>query len=431
MPGTPSFGSPPGSPSPGGGTGETCEPSPTFGGSHDAGMPDIRLLPPRPPCSTPRRTGTLSNPEPEVVDELASALPNDAVGGTSPGGTQKYRFISGIGQGSFGSVHVAEARDGRKVAIKSVEHDEGREMREVEILEAIDHPNVVALLESFTAPDRDGKKTLHIVMEYLPKNLHEHIAGKPVDVSSLRCWSFQLLRACMALDALHICHRDVKPENVLLDPVQRVLKLCDFGSAKRLSIGSASTPYICARWWRAPELVLGSTMYRTSVDWWSCGCVLAEMMRGKPIFAGQTSWDQIGEISKALGPPTDDDVRELVPEGLAPQVAEDLRRLRATAGPRKSWEELLPQYAASREVIDLPRRLLVYNPAARLHPARSLCCEFFAKLAAEAAQLPPFLFQFSQQELSSMEAGVASELLGFSQRALESSPSGDMSFSLG
>jgi len=389
---------------------------------------EVKLLAPRPPCSTPRRG---SNPEPEVIDELTSAVPLDGCGGMSPGGTQKYRFLFNIGQGSFGMVYVAEARDGRKVAVKCVQPDEGREMREVELLETIDHPNVVRLLESFTAPASDGKKMLHIIMDYLPKNLHDHLGGQPVDIASLRCWGFQLLRALAALDSLSICHRDVKPENVVLDPAHRVLKLCDFGSAKRLSSNSSSISYICARWWRAPELVLGSTLYRTSVDWWSAGCVLAEMMRGKPLFAGPSSWGQIGEISRVLGVPTDADVRELVPEGVAPNVQSDLAQLRQSSSATVSWQEVLPHFASCKEAMELPQRLLVYNPALRLSPARSLSSELFAKLPSEAASLPPTMFQFSAQELSGFDAGVVQGLKNLSRRAADFSPCPEMSFSLG
>mmetsp|Transcript_16840 Transcript_16840/g.39103 ORF Transcript_16840/g.39103 Transcript_16840/m.39103 type:complete len:436 (-) Transcript_16840:31-1338(-) len=435
MPGTPSFGSPrfgspPGSPGPpapaAAAEASSCEPSPTFGSTETE--KEVKLLAPRPPCSTPRRG---SNPEPEVIDELTAAVPLESCGGMSPGGTQKYRFLFNIGQGSYGVVYVAEARDGRKVAVKCVEPDEGREMREVELLETIDHPNVVRLLESFAAPTSDGKKMLHIIMDYLPKNLHDHLGGQPVDVGSLRCYGFQLLRALAALDALSICHRDVKPENVVLDPAHRVLKLCDFGSAKRLGSSSASIPYICARWWRAPELVLGSTLYRTSVDWWSAGCVLAEMMRGKPLFAGQTSWGQIGEIARVLGIPTDADIRELVPEGLAPHVLTDLTQLRQSPTRTISLQELLPRFASCREAMELLQRLLVYNPALRLTPSRSLGSELFAKLPFEAATLPPTLFQFSAQELSTFDPSVAQGLKGLSQRAAEFTPSSNMSFSLG
>lgn len=127
-----------------------------------------------------------------------------------------------------------------------------------------------------------------------------------------------------------ICHRDIKPQNLLLDPETGVLKLCDFGSAKHLVKGEPNVSYICSRYYRfvvnvscvvnidrfdcrAPELIFGAIDYTTKIDVWSAGCVLAELLLGQPIFPGDSGVDQLVEIIKVLGTPTKDQIKEMNP----------------------------------------------------------------------------------------------------------------------
>ena len=102
----------------------------------------------------------------------------------------------------------------------------------------------------------------------------------------------------------NICHRDIKPSNVLIDETNGRFKICDFGSAKQLKSGEKSITYICSRYYRAPELVLGCAEYTTKIDVWSAGCVIAEMITMHPLFDGDDNLDQIAKIIKVLGPPT-------------------------------------------------------------------------------------------------------------------------------
>jgi serine/threonine protein kinase len=96
--------------------------------------------------------------------------------------------------------------------------------------------------------------------------------------------------------------RDIKPHNLLVDPVRHVLKLCDFGSAKAFVPGEPNVAYICSRFYRAPELVFGATDYTTAIDVWSEGCVFAELLIGSPIFPGSSGVDQLVEIIKVNFP---------------------------------------------------------------------------------------------------------------------------------
>jgi glycogen synthase kinase 3 beta len=99
----------------------------------------------------------------------------------------------------------------------------------------------------------------------------------------------------------------------LVDPSSHVLKLCDFGSAKRIVKGESNVSYICSRYYRAPELIFGATDYTAAIDVWSTGCVIAELLLGQPLFPGESGVDQLVEIIKVLGTPTREQIHSMNP----------------------------------------------------------------------------------------------------------------------
>lgn len=124
----------------------------------------------------------------------------------------------------------------------------------------------------------------------------------------VKLYAYQLCRALGYIHALGICHRDVKPQNLLVNPETHVLKLCDFGSAKMLVPTEPNVSYICSRYYRAPELIFGATNYTTMIDIWSLGCVVGELLIGRPLFPGENGVEQLVEIVKILGTPTKDEI---------------------------------------------------------------------------------------------------------------------------
>ncbi len=164
------------------------------------------------------------------------------------------------------------------------------------------------------------------------------------------------------MHALGICHRDIKPQNLLVDSNNHVLKVCDFGSAKRLIKGEVNVSYICSRYYRAPELIFGATEYNNSIDVWSVGCVMAELLLGQPLFPGESGVDQLVEIIKVLGTPTREMIHTMNPnysEFKFPQIK---------AHP---WQKVF-RSRTPPDAIDLINRLLVYNPERRLTPIEAL-----------------------------------------------------------
>jgi len=122
-------------------------------------------------------------------------------------------------------------------------------------------------------------------MDYMPETVyrvlkHYNKMKQPVPMLLVKLYACQCFRALAYIHALGICHRDIKPQNLLVDPTNHVLKICDFGSAKRLIKGEVNVSYICSRYYRAPELIFGATEYNNAIDVWSVGCVMAELLLG-------------------------------------------------------------------------------------------------------------------------------------------------------
>jgi serine/threonine protein kinase len=161
------------------------------------------------------------------------------------------------------------------VAIKRVLQDKRFKNRELQIMKLLRHPNVCLLRHHFyqtvekDKSDGSGKEEetyLNLVLEYVPETVYKvtraHVKLRNLPpMLSVKLYTYQMLRSLAYLHSVGICHRDIKPQNLLVDSATHVLKLCDFGSAKALLPGEPSVAYICSRYYRAPELIFGATEY--------------------------------------------------------------------------------------------------------------------------------------------------------------------------
>ena len=154
---------------------------------------------------------------------------------------------------------------------------------------------------------RKGK--LYLVFEYVPRNLLEVLEERPggLDPDLVRRYTWQLVKAVAWCHRHDIVHRDIKPENLLVgsdDTRSDALKLCDFGFARQLKRHKANEPltdYVATRWYRAPELLLGSASYGLEVDQWAVGCIMGELTDGQPLFPGESDVDQLHIVREAMG----------------------------------------------------------------------------------------------------------------------------------
>jgi len=239
------------------------------------------------------------------------------------------------------------------------------------------------------------------VLDYVPETVYrvsKHYTKMKQTVPHIyvKLYIYQLSRALAYIHSQGICHRDIKPQNLLLDPQSGILKLCDFGSAKMLVQGEPNVSYICSRYYRAPELIFGSTTYSTAIDVWSMGCVLAELLLGQPLFPGESGVDQLVEIIKVLGTPTREQIHamnENYTEFKFPQIK---------AHP---WNKVF-RSRTSPEAIDLVTRILQYDPLRRVNPMEVCAHPFFDELRQSSTRLPSgrslpdCLFNFSPTELA-------------------------------
>ncbi|KAJ7046531.1 kinase-like domain-containing protein [Mycena alexandri] len=313
-----------------------------------------------------------------------------------------YTNYKVIGNGSFGVVYQAKlVPSGEEIAIKKVLQDKRFKNRELQIMRLVSHPNVVDL-EAFFYINGEKKDEvyLNLVLEYVPETVYRasrHYAKlkQPMPMLQIKLYMYQLLRSLAYIHSVGICHRDIKPQNLLLNPATGILKLCDFGSAKILVAGEPNVSYICSRYYRAPELIFGATNYTTNIDIWSTGCVMAELMMGQPLFPGESGIDQLVEIIKILGTPSREQIKTMNPnymEHKFPQIR-----------PHPFAKVFRPRTAP--EAIDLVSKLLEYTPAARLSAVEAMVHPFFDELRTEGARMPngktfPALFDFTREELS-------------------------------
>lgn len=372
------------------------------------------------------------------LDELSTAA-STAVGTSTysyssvsygPGTATSYDMGCFLGSGSFGLVTEARCRNtGEKVAIKRVLQDPRYKNRELDIMKELHHPNVVGLKDYFYTEfsfaeepptalksrrtNQEIQRYLNVVMEHVPETVYRVIrsyerSNQRLPPLLVRLYTYQMCRSLGYLHSLGICHRDVKPQNFLVDTSTHVLKLCDFGSAKRLIKAEPSVAYICSRFYRAPELMLGATEYTTAIDIWSLGCVLGELLIGKPLFAGDTSVDQLVKIIKILGTPTRQQMEAMNHDYGAfrfPDVRpKDWKSaiLNALSPSPTDFEDVCPAAA-----LDLLAAFLKYEPHERLSPYESLAHPFFDPLRVPGCALPngsplPALFNFSEDELNNM-----------------------------
>ncbi|XP_070549451.1 glycogen synthase kinase-3 beta-like [Ptychodera flava] len=327
-----------------------------------------------------------------------------ATPGSGPDRTQEvsYTDTKAIGNGSFGVVYQAKLCDsGELVAIKKVLQDKRFKNRELQIMRRLDHCNIVRLRFFFySSGEKKDEVYLNLVLDYVPETVyrvarHYSKNKQTIPILYVKLYMYQLFRSLAYIHSLGICHRDIKPQNLLLDPESAVLKLCDFGSAKLLVRGEPNVSYICSRYYRAPELIFGATDYTSNIDVWSAGCVLAELLLGQPIFPGDSGVDQLVEIIKVLGTPSREQIREMNPnyqEFKFPQIKPH------------PWPKVF-RPRTPPEAISLCGRLLEYTPSARITPMEACAHAFFDELRDPSTRLPsgrdlPPLFSFTQQELS-------------------------------
>jgi serine/threonine protein kinase len=262
-----------------------------------------------------------------------------------------------------------------------------RILREIKILKHLKkHPNIITLHDLILPESFDKFTDVYIVTDFMEADLRDILETSQLSLedSHIQYFTYQLLLALHHLHGADILHRDMKPENILVNSDCQ-LRICDFGLARGCNFeidpedyqGTTrlSTNYVQTRWYRAPELLLNSDRVGKAIDVWSVGCIMAELLnQGQVLFAGSSTQDQLCQIIKTMGTPE--------PESLHGSKAgiEFIRRLEYVE-PNEEWYlDIFPRHAVNPAALDLLGKLLQFDYKKRITTEEALQHEYFASL---------------------------------------------------
>uniref|UniRef100_A0A3B4D797 non-specific serine/threonine protein kinase n=1 Tax=Pygocentrus nattereri TaxID=42514 RepID=A0A3B4D797_PYGNA len=282
----------------------------------------------------------------------------------------RYTTLKQLGDGTYGSVLMGKSNEsGELVAIKRMKRkfyswEECMNLREVKSLKKLNHANVVKLKEVIRENDH-----LYFVFEYMKENLYQLMKdrNKLFPESVIRNITFQILQGLSFIHKHGFFHRDMKPENLLcMGP--ELVKIADFGLAREIRSRPPYTDYVSTRWYRAPEVLLRSSMYSSPIDTWAVGCIMAELYTLRPLFPGNSEVDEIFKICQVLGTVKKADW----PEGYQLAAAMNFRFPQCVPTPLKT---LIPN--ASNEALTLMKDLLQWDPKKRPTAVQALRYPYF------------------------------------------------------
>jgi mitogen-activated protein kinase 15 len=305
---------------------------------------------------------------------------------------KRFNINKILGKGAYGVVFKAtDKKTNEIIALKKLydafrnETDSQRTFREVMILQELNgHENIIRLLNVIKA---QNNMDLYLVFEYMEADLYNVIKANILQEIHKKFVIYQVLKALKFIHSADIIHRDLKPSNIFINS-DCTIKLGDFGLARTLVSSKKGfepmvTDYVATRWYRAPEMLLGSPFYTKSVDMWSVGCILLECIIKKPMFPGKSTKNQIILVLEFTGLPSKEEYNKI---RYKYDFQVDYETISSTKISRKSLKTVLSTHniTCSSECVDFISKLLVFDPEKRL--------------TVEEALKHPFLNVFHKEE---------------------------------
>lgn len=286
-----------------------------------------------------------------------------------------FQQLEKLGEGTYATVFKGRNRQtGDLVALKEIHLDseEGTPstaIREISLMKELKHKNIVSLHDVIHTENK-----LMLVFEYMDKDLKKYMDTHgdrgALSPAIIKSFMHQLL---LGIDFCHtnrVLHRDLKPQNLLIN-TKGQLKLADFGLARAFGIPvNTFSNEVVTLWYRAPDVLLGSRTYNTSIDIWSAGCIMAEMYTGRPLFPGTTNEDQLMRIFRIMGTPS-----ERTWPGIS-QYSEYNQNFQIYA--TQDLRTILPQISLNG--IDLLQRMLQLRPELRISAFEALQHPWFTDM---------------------------------------------------
>lgn len=324
----------------------------------------------------------ISRCSPTTSQPMSRRLRRASLSEIGYGKMESYVKLNKLGEGTYATVFKGRSKlTDDLVALKEIrlEHEEGAPctaIREVSLLRDLKQANIVTLHDIVHT-----EKSLTLVFEYLDRDLKQYMDnfGGILAMYNVKLFLFQLLRGISYCHKRRVLHRDLKPQNLLING-KGELKLADFGLARAKSVPTKTySNEVVTLWYRPPDVLLGSTEYNASIDMWGIGCIFFEMAAGRPLFPGSTVTDQLSLIFQTLGTPD-----EQTWKGVSSLPGYDSKNIKQHPG--ESMRSLAPRL--EQEGLDLLTSLLEYDPSKRLTALQALNHSFFADLGQNIFKLP-------------------------------------------
>ncbi|KAM8976555.1 cyclin-dependent kinase 18 [Pelodytes ibericus] len=309
------------------------------------------------------------------------------------GKLETYVKLDKLGEGTYATVFKGRSKlTENLVALKEIrlEHEEGAPctaIREVSLLKNLKHANIVTLHDIIHT-----EYSLTLVFEYLDSDLKQYLdnCGNLMCMHNVKIFMFQLLRGLSYCHRRKILHRDLKPQNLLINE-KGELKLADFGLARAKSVPTKTySNEVVTLWYRPPDVLLGSTEYSTPIDMWGVGCILYEMSTGRPMFPGSTVKEELHLIFRLLGTPT---------EETWPGISSN-KEFKAYGFPQYRAQPLKNHTPRlDTEGIDLLNSLLVYEDKKRISAEEGIRHPYFKTFGERVLTLPDNISIFTLKEI--------------------------------
>ncbi|XP_042621964.1 mitogen-activated protein kinase 14B-like isoform X1 [Cyprinus carpio] len=311
---------------------------------------------------------------------------------------ERYQNLSPVGSGAYGSVCSSlDTKTGLRVAVKklsrpfqSIIHAK-RTYRELRLLKHMKHENVIGLLDVFTpATCLAGFDDVYLVTHLMGADLNNIVKCQKLTDDHVQFLIYQILRGLKYIHSADIIHRDLKPGNLAVNE-DCELKILDFGLARLTD--DEMTGYVATRWYRAPEIMLNWMHYNMTVDIWSVGCIMAELLTGRTLFPGTDHINQLQQIMRLTGTPPDSLISRM-PSHEAQNYISSLAYM-----PKRNFADVF--IGANPLAVDLLEKMLVLDTDKRITASQALAHPYFAQYhdPDDEPEAEPYDQSFESREL--------------------------------